>query len=94
MKTERHLYVVYDVKDDATRTRLARSLAHYGLHRVQYSVFDGIVKFEDKNSILDEIRGMDLGSEDKVHIIDLCELCVKSVTIIGKKPEVREHMIL
>ena len=94
MKRERHLYIVYDIKDDAIRNHLSRRLAYYGLHRVQYSVFDGVVTLRDKISILEEINDMGLGSEDKIHIIDLCDSCRKNAIIIGKKPDVRGHIII
>ena len=94
MKQERHLYVVYDIKEDATRSRLAKRLAYYGLRRVQYSVFNGIVTLKDKEAMLKEINAMDLGEEDKIHVIDLCEACRKEVLIIGRMPDVREHIIL
>ncbi len=94
MKQERHLYVVYDIKEDATRSRLAKRLAYYGLRRVQYSVFNGIVTLKDKEAMLKEINAMDLGEWDKIHVIDLCEACRKGVLIIGRMPDVKEHIIL
>lgn len=94
MKQERHLYVVYDIKEDATRSRLAKRLAYYGLRRVQYSVFNGIVTLKDKNELLKEINDMGPGEEDKIHVIDLCEACRREVLIIGRMPDVKEHIIL
>ncbi len=94
MKTERHLYIVYDIKDDSMRTHLSRRLAFYGLKRVQYSVFSGIMILKDKELLLKEITGMDLGKDDKVHVIDLCETCRSAVTIFGKMPEAKGHVIL
>jgi CRISPR-associated protein Cas2 len=94
MKQERHLYIVYDIKEDSARTHLSRRLAYYGLRRVQYSVFNGIVTLKDKNVLLKEINDMELGEVDKIHVIDLCEACRREVIIIGKMPEVREHIVV
>jgi len=94
MKQERHLYIVYDIKDDSIRTYLARRLAYYGLRRIQYSVFNGTVSLNDKNEILKEIKEMKLGEDDKIHVIDLCDSCRKEVVIIGKMPDVRGHIVL
>lgn len=94
MKQERHLYVVYDIEEDAVRSRLAKRLAYYGLRRVQYSVFNGIVTLKDKNELLREINELVLGEKDKIHVIDLCKACRKEVIIIGKMPEVREHIVV
>jgi len=94
MKQERHLYIVYDIEEDSTRSHLSKRLAYYGLRRVQYSVFNGIVTLKDKNELLKEINEMELGEEDKIHVIDLCEACRREVIIIGKMPQVREHIVV
>lgn len=94
MKQERHLYILYDIKEDSTRTHLSKRLAYYGLRRVQYSVFNGIVPLKDKDELLREIKEMELGEEDKIHVIDLCEACRREVIIIGTMPVVREHIVL
>ena len=94
MKQDRHLYAIYDIEEDATRNRLAKRLAYYGLRRVQYSVFNGIVTLKDKEAMLKEINAMDLGEGDKIHVIDLCEACRREVLIIGRMPDVKAHIIL
>jgi CRISPR-associated protein Cas2 len=94
MKQERHLYIVYDIEEDSTRSHLSKRLAYYGLRRVQYSVFNWIVTLKDKNELLKEIKEMELGEEDKIHVIDLCEVCRREVIIIGKMPQVREHIVV
>ncbi len=94
MKQERHLYIVYDIKDDSARNHLSRRLAYYGLRRVQYSVFNGIVLLKDKEELIKEINEMELGEEDKIHVLDLCEGCRREVILIGKMPEVREHIVV
>ena len=94
MKQERHLYIVYDIKDDTVRNHLSRRLAYYGLRRVQYSVFNGIVPLRDKEELIKEINEMELGEEDKIHVLDLCEGCRRVVIVIGKMPEVREHIVV
>lgn len=94
MKKERCLYVVYDIKDDSTRTYLANRLLYFGLRRVQYSVFNGTVSLKDMQLLLDEIEAIDLNQEDKIHIIDLCERCRKNVVVIGEMPEDREHLVI
>ena len=94
MKQNRHLYVVYDIKDDPARNYLSRRLAYYGLRRVQYSVFNGLIPLRDKMALLAEITKMELGEEDKIHVLDLCESCRREVILIGKMPEVKEHLIV
>ena len=88
------VYIVYDIKDDTTRTYLIRQLIYFGLHRIQYSVFNGLISLEDKKQLLDEINNIEIGAEDKICVIELCDRCKKNVIEIGKKTEVKEHVIL
>lgn len=94
MKNERCVYVVYDIRNDNLRNHLANILLFYGLHRVQYSVFNGLISIEDKNNLLREIKSLDIGEEDKIHVFDLCKSCIRNATIIGKNDEGKEHVIL
>lgn len=94
MKNLRNLYVVYDIQDDNNRTTLSNILMEYGLHRVQYSVFSGIVTLKQKKEMLKRIGEIDIGEEDKIHVLDLCEKCFRNVIIIGKREESREHVVL
>jgi len=94
MKKERNLYVVYDIQDDDLRNTIANILMFYGLHRVQYSVFNGIVFLKDKEEMLMELKKLELGEKDKIHVIDLCESCFKNIISIGEKTDSKEHLIL
>lgn len=94
MKELRNLYVVYDIRDDNTRNNLSDLLMEYGLHRIQYSVFSGIIPVKHKEEMIKRIREMEIGEKDKIHILDLCERCFRNVIIIGKKDASREHIVL
>lgn len=72
-----HLYIMYDIEDNAIRGRLAARLMFYGMRRIQYSVFEGVVSPREKLTIVEEIDGLALGDNDKVHIVELCARCVK-----------------
>ena len=90
----RFVYIVYDIKNDTIRTYLIRQLIYFGLHRIQYSVFNGLISLEDKKQLLDKINNIEIGAEDKICIIELCDRCKENVIEIGKKIEVKEHVIL
>jgi len=94
MKELRNLYVVYDIRDDSIRNALSSILMEYGLHRVQYSVFNGIIPIRYKKEMIKRIMDLQLGEEDKIHVLDLCEKCYRNVMVIGKDTESREHVIL
>jgi len=53
-----------------------------------------MVTIKDKEALVKEINELELGEEDKIHVIDLCEACRREMIIIGKMPEVREHIVV
>ena len=93
MRSIRCVYVIYDIQDNSTRYDLANILIFYGLHRVQYSVFSGLISPEDKRNMLREIESLGLGVEDKVYVFDLCRRCVEGMVVIGKVDRGRGHLI-
>jgi len=94
MKEMRFIYVVYDIQDDNIRNTLSNLLLYYGLHRVQYSAFKGLIPVKDKYSLLKEIYSLNIGKEDKIHIFDLCKSCLENAITIGKIEEGKEHIVL
>ena len=85
--------MVYDIQDDTLRNNLANILLFYGLHRIQYSVFSGVIPIEDRNNLLEEINFLDLGKEDKIHFFDLCKNCMDNAIIMGKSDKGKEHLV-
>ncbi|MEM3455292.1 MAG: CRISPR-associated endonuclease Cas2 [Candidatus Micrarchaeia archaeon] len=94
MKETRYLFVAYDVKDDALRTKIANMLIYYGLTRIQYSVFKGEIRGDDKEKILKCLREIGLSVDDKVHVIELCEHCRKGVIVFGEDITVPQHFVV
>ena len=94
MKINRYIYVSYDIEDNKTRDSIARRLMFYGLNRVQYSVFRGEVSLKDSKLILKEFEDLNLGEEDSIQVIDLCEKCKGGIHIIGRQPKIIRHLIL
>ncbi len=94
MRDYRFLHVSYDISDDSLRNEVADLLLFYGLHRIQYSVFQGSIHIYDKRELVERLKDLDLSSDDSIQILDLCERCVREVLVIGKAVEEKEHMIL
>ena len=94
MKDYRFIHVSYDISDDSLRNEVAELLLFYGLHRIQYSVFQGSIHIYDKRELVERLKDLDLSSDDSIQILDLCERCVREVLVIGKAVEEKEHMIL
>lgn len=78
------LWVIYDISDDKTRDRVARTCKGKGLYRVQKSAFLGTL---NRNQ-LDELKMMcedliDSGA-DSVYIFPMCEDDFKKVKLLGQ----------
>jgi len=75
--------VSYDISDDRRRTKLAKTLKDYG-DRVQYSVFECILKKDLVERMVVRIKEIVSEEDDNVRIYTLCGQCEKAIRIIGK----------
>jgi len=66
--------VVYDISDDAKRTRVADVCLDYGLDRIQYSAFLGTLSVNHQEELMLKLKKV-LGR--KVGNIQLFPLCAK-----------------
>lgn len=78
------LWVIYDISEDKTRNKVAKSCKDKGLYRVQKSAFLGTL---NRNQ-LDELKIMceDLidGEVDSVYLFPMCEDDFKKVKLLGQ----------
>ncbi len=77
-------WVVYDIADDRTRTRVSNRCLDFGLSRVQKSVFLGEI---DPNRIEEVILfSKDLLDEttDSVYVFPMCREDFEKVRIVGQ----------
>ncbi len=77
--------VIYDISDDANRTRLSSHLKQYGLRRIQYSGFRGDLNANDRHVLAQEVQKYLSAETDSIYIIPLCSSCLKSISIASKK---------
>ena len=52
-------WVMYDIKSDRARTKIAKACERAGLHRVQYSVFLGTIEANEKDTLELQIEEFD-----------------------------------
>lgn len=79
--------ISYDIPDDGVRQKVAEVLKNYGLIRIQYSVFNGLLpkaKMKDLLRELEDILRDDVGD---IAIFELCESCQKHTTTIYSVPD-------
>lgn len=78
------VWIIYDIVDNKTRTKIAKACKNKGLYRVQKSAFLGKL---NKNQI-DELRTIseDIISPeiDSVYIFPMCEGDFKNVILLGQ----------
>lgn len=82
--------ISYDIREDKIRTRLAHRLKDFGV-RVQFSVFEADItepELKKLNQVLKEVK---LGKEDSIRLYQLCEACLKKVTIWGSGEVTRDR---
>jgi len=82
--------VSYDIVDDKRRNKVANTLKNYGT-RVQYSVFECLLKMEYLNRLIRDLRSIINESEDTVRIYNLCRSCVEKTRVYGKGKITEDH---
>ena len=75
--------IVYDISNDANRTRLAKLLQRYGLERVQYSAFRGELNPNDRETLSRQVKTFVRDERDCIFIIPLCRRCSETAIIIS-----------
>lgn len=84
-RAKRHFVVVsYDIPDDRRRTRVWKLLKDYG-ERVQYSVFECVLRPGDLKRLRERLKPLLVMEEDDVRFYRLCESCRRKATVWGRK---------
>ncbi|KJR43127.1 CRISPR-associated protein, Cas2 family [Candidatus Magnetoovum chiemensis] len=84
MRHEMLTWIIYDISNDRTRSKVAKACKNTGLYRVQKSAFLGNI---NKNQI-DELKIMceDIIDEDvdSIYIFPMCDEDFKKVKLLGQ----------
>jgi len=75
--------VVYDISDNTSRLYLIKKLQHYGLKRLQKSVFIGYLNTNDRMDLADDTNTYLSSENDSIIIFPICENCKKSILLTG-----------
>ncbi len=75
--------VVYDIKDDRTRTRVCNTLKNYG-SRIQLSVFECNLSSKQYERMKVEVERLLNIEEDRIRFYRLCKDCVSRCELIGE----------
>ena len=66
--------VVYDISDNTSRSNLIKQLQHFGLHRIQKSVFIGYLDLESR---------LDLSENFELYLSSDKDSCKDSILLSG-----------
>lgn len=75
--------VVYDISDSTSRSYLIKKLQHYGLKRLQKSVFAGYLELQERLDLAEDVETYLSSDKDSIILFPLCENCKQSILIQG-----------
>ncbi|MGQ9459443.1 MAG: CRISPR-associated endonuclease Cas2 [Anaerolineae bacterium] len=68
-----HCLVVYDIPDDDIRTKVADICLDYGLERIQYSAFEGVLSRNLQEELILKIKKRVGRREGNVQLFPICQ---------------------
>ena len=78
------VWVVYDITDNSTRSKVARICLDKGLYRVQKSVFLGTLNANDRDSLAIECEEIIDPDVDSVYVFPMDDESFKKVKLLGQ----------
>ena len=77
-------WVMYDIKDDRARSRIAKACEKKGLYRVQYSVFLGTVEKTELDTLQIQIEENINPENDSVYIFPMSKNELRETVLLGQ----------
>lgn len=81
---DRLVWIIYDITENKTRSRIAKACKNKGLYRVQKSAFLGTInknQLDELRIMIEEIIDPDI---DSVYIFPMCEDDFRKVKLLGQ----------
>jgi CRISPR-associated protein Cas2 len=78
------VWVVYDIKNDRSRGKVAKACLQAGLYRVQYSVFLGSLDGHEKDSLKLRIEQEIDEARDSVYIFPMSRSELQQTDLLGQ----------
>jgi len=77
-------WVMYDIKNDKARMKIAKACRQGGLYRVQYSVFLGTIEADRKDALQLQIEELMDEEVDSVYIFPMSKDELKETELLGQ----------
>lgn len=87
-----YAWVIYDIRKNKIRTRVAKRCKYYGLIRVQKSVFLGQIKSKWLKTIHGELSGAINQRTDRLFIVPISPSQFKRVLQSGAPPPIAQSV--
>ena len=78
------IWVLYDIKNDKARNKVAKTCKQAGLYRVQYSVFLGTLDEEEKDTLQLQIEELIEPEDDSVYIFPMNKTELQQCALLGQ----------
>lgn len=82
-----HTLLIYDIPNDAKRTKIADTCLDYGLDRIQYSAFCGDLSRNHQEELFKRLKNI-LGKQPgNIQLLPICEKDWRTRLTIEQKPK-------
>lgn len=78
------VWIIYDIVEDRTRTKLAKECKKFGLERVQKSVFLGKLESNRFDEFGEKCLSLINEDEDSVYIFPFCQEDFRNIKVLGQ----------
>ncbi len=78
------IWVLYDIENDRSRTKVAKLCKQAGLYRVQYSCFLGTLNANEKDTLSLKIIDLIDETKDKVYIFPMNKTELQQTDLLGQ----------
>jgi len=78
------VWIIYDIVEDKTRARVAKTCKQYGLERVQKSAFLGKLKMSRFDELSEKCLSLINEDEDSVYLFPFCQEDFKRIKVLGQ----------
>ena len=78
------VWIVYDIVENKTRTKVAKACKQFGLQRVQKSVFLGKLESNRFDELGEKCLSLIDEEEDSVYLFPFCQDDFKRINVLGQ----------
>jgi len=78
------IWIIYDIVDDKTRNRIAKTCKQYGLERVQKSAFLGKLELSRFDELAVKCQSLIDEDNDSVYLFPFCQDDFKKIKVLGQ----------